>query len=99
MNNGRITSMTRKEMASAESLTDWDRLQREAQTDDAPSEDDPEDGFDWSVAVVIQRPLKEPVSIRLDDDVLSFFKAGGKGYQSRINAVLRSYMQAKTTAR
>ena len=31
-------------------------------------------------------------TIRLDDDVLAFFKAGGPGYQKRINAVLRSYM-------
>ena len=35
---------------------------------------------------------KTPISIRLDDDVLAFFKEGGAGYQKRINAVLRSYM-------
>jgi len=37
-------------------------------------------------------PSKTPISIRLDDDVLAFFKEGGAGYQKRINAVLRSYM-------
>ena len=38
---------------------------------------------------------KEPVSIRLDADVLEFFKRDGKGYQTRINTVLRSYMLAQ----
>jgi uncharacterized protein (DUF4415 family) len=37
---------------------------------------------------------KAAISIRLDTDVLAFFKAGGAGYQSRINAVLRSYMKS-----
>lgn len=37
---------------------------------------------------------KAPVSIRLDRDVLDFFKATGRGYQTRINAVLRSYVEA-----
>jgi uncharacterized protein (DUF4415 family) len=34
------------------------------------------------------------VSIRLDADILEFFKAQGRGYQTRINAVLREYMRA-----
>ncbi len=37
---------------------------------------------------------KRAVSIRLDEDVLAYFKKGGKGYQTRINAVLRTYMEA-----
>ena len=44
--------------------------------------------------LVIPEP-KKPVSIRLDADVLEFFKAQGKGYQTRINAVLRAYMEAQ----
>jgi uncharacterized protein (DUF4415 family) len=38
------------------------------------------------------RPVKKAVQIRLDADVLAWFKAYGKGYQSRINAVLREVM-------
>ena len=38
---------------------------------------------------------KKMISLRLDVDVLAFFQDGGKGYQTRINAVLRSYMKAK----
>jgi uncharacterized protein (DUF4415 family) len=37
---------------------------------------------------------KLPLTVRLDEDVLLWFRAQGKGYQTRINAVLRSYMQA-----
>jgi uncharacterized protein (DUF4415 family) len=38
------------------------------------------------------KPVKKAVQIRLDADVLAWFKAYGKGYQSRINAVLREVM-------
>ena len=37
---------------------------------------------------------KEPVTLRLDHDVLAWFRTLGRGYQTRINAVLRSYVQA-----
>jgi uncharacterized protein (DUF4415 family) len=37
---------------------------------------------------------KQPISIRVDDDVLAWFKAKGKGHLSRMNAVLRAYMLA-----
>jgi uncharacterized protein (DUF4415 family) len=36
---------------------------------------------------------KEPVSLRLDKDLLAWFKRQGRGYQTRINAVLRLYAQ------
>ncbi|AZU05334.1 hypothetical protein X907_2826 [Glycocaulis alkaliphilus] len=38
---------------------------------------------------------KQQVTVRLDKDVLAFFKKGGRGYQTRINAVLRAFMEAK----
>ena len=37
---------------------------------------------------------KQQVTLRLDRDVLAFFKKTGKGYQTRLNAVLRTYMEA-----
>ena len=40
-------------------------------------------------------PRKEAISIKLDGDVLAFFRKQGRGYQTRINAVLRRYMQAQ----
>ncbi len=48
---------------------------------------------DWTARVDEPRG-KRAVSIRLDEDVIDFFKKGGKGYQTRINAVLRTYMEA-----
>jgi uncharacterized protein (DUF4415 family) len=51
--------------------------------------------FNWSDAVLVIPPKKKAISIRVDEDVLDYFKTDGAGYQRRINAVLRSYMQQK----
>ena len=40
-------------------------------------------------------PAKKPISIKLDEDVLDYFKGEGTRYQTHINAVLRAYMQAQ----
>lgn len=40
-------------------------------------------------------PAKKPISIKLDEDVLDYFKGQGTRYQTHINAVLRAYMQAQ----
>jgi uncharacterized protein (DUF4415 family) len=52
----------------------------------------PADFFD-SASIVHPNP-KQPISLRVDEDVLKWFKAQGPRYQSRINAVLRAYMAA-----
>jgi uncharacterized protein (DUF4415 family) len=54
---------------------------------------------DWSQAVLVLPPKKKAISIRVDEDVLDYFKNEGTGYQRRINAVLRSYMQQKRKKR
>lgn len=41
---------------------------------------------------------KVPISIRLDPEVIDFFKRGGPGYQSRIGAVLLAYVRSKKRA-
>ena len=53
---------------------------------------------DWSKAVVgkFYRPIKKPLTIRLDADVLAWLKGQGKGYQTRINALLRISMERDT---
>jgi len=48
--------------------------------------------IDWSKAVIVTPAKKAAISIRVDEDVLDFFKAGGAGYQSRMNAVLRHFV-------
>jgi uncharacterized protein (DUF4415 family) len=51
--------------------------------------------LDWSKAVVgkFYRPIKKPLTIRLDADVLDWLKGQGRGYQTRINALLRGSME------
>ena len=51
--------------------------------------------LDWSKAVVgrFYRPIKKPLTIRLDADVLAWLRGQGRGYQTRINALLRRAME------
>jgi len=72
-------------------LTDEDIAKAVANDPDAVPLD-----IDWSDAVLVMPVRKKAISIRVDEDVLDFFKQGGEGYQGRINAVLRSYMQQKS---
>jgi uncharacterized protein (DUF4415 family) len=51
--------------------------------------------IDWSKAVLVIPPKKKAISIRVDEDVLDYFRKQGAGYQRRMNAVLRSYVQQK----
>ena len=50
-------------------------------------------GIDWSEAELVLPESKQAISIRLDKDIIPFFKHKGPGYQTKINAVLRSYVQ------
>jgi uncharacterized protein (DUF4415 family) len=52
---------------------------------------------DWSRAVVgkFYRPIKKSLTIRLDADVLAWLKTQGKGYQTRINNLLREAMEGR----
>jgi len=45
------------------------------------------------------RPIKKPVTLRLDADVLAWFKKSGRGYQTRINRALRKLMKDETSER
>ena len=47
----------------------------------------------WDNAKIRWPRNKKVISIRLDEDILAFFQSQGKGYQSKINAVLRSYVE------
>ncbi|MEM6612544.1 MAG: BrnA antitoxin family protein [Cyanobacteria bacterium P01_C01_bin.72] len=46
-------------------------------------------------AVVIQPDTTQPVTLRVKQSVLEYSKTGGKGYQTRINAVLESYVETQ----
>ena len=84
------------------SETDWARL--DGLTDEeieASIADDPDwsEDWNWGEAVLVIPPKKKAISIRVDEDVLDYFKTQGAGYQRRMNAVLRSYMQQKRKKR
>ena len=49
----------------------------------------------WKKAKLIMPASKQAISLRVDDDVLQWFKGQGRGYQSLMNAVLKSYVEAK----
>lgn len=77
------------------SQTDWKRLEKMQDTEidlsEAPELDD-----DFFARAEICIPSKQSVTMRLDSDVLDWFKTQGKGYQTRINRLLRSYMETHT---
>jgi uncharacterized protein (DUF4415 family) len=80
------------------SETNWEKLRKLTDAEiDASIKGDPDwsDEFDWSEAVLVIPPKKKAISIRVDEDVLDYFKHEGAGYQRRINSVLRSYVEQK----
>ncbi len=58
----------------------------------------PTDAEFWKTATVVMPRPKLAVSLRLDPEVVEWFKSRGRGYQSRMNAVLRSFMNAHKDA-
>ncbi|MBI1874289.1 MAG: BrnA antitoxin family protein [Acidobacteria bacterium] len=52
----------------------------------------------WDQATVVEPAMKRPISLRVDADVLDWFRTQGPRYQSRMNAVLRSYMTQRRHA-
>ena len=106
MNGERTTRMSEEEvknrLAAGEDRTDYERLGRltdeeiEQAIRDDPRRAPPLDA-EWFRTAQFVAPggAKEKISIRIDEDVLAFFRAGGRGYQSRINDVLRAYVLAR----
>lgn len=87
------------EPTSNKSQTDWERL--DAMTDeDIDLSDCPEITPELFAKAVVRRGLpsaknKAQVTLRIDSDVLDWFKAQGHGYQTQINTLLRAYMEAQ----
>ena len=87
-----------RESISKDSLTDWERLDK--MTDEEIDLSDlPEITPEMFATAVVRRglkpaPPKQQITIRIDDDVLTWFRAQGAGYQTRINTLLRAYMEA-----
>ena len=79
-----LTAEERAALAAVATMPD-----DEIDTSDAP------EVTDWTGAVRggLYRPVKRLTSLRLDADLLEWFKRGGEGYQTRINAALREYVE------
>ena len=76
--------------ARVDALTDEDIQKAIASDPDAAPELDDE----WFRNAVLDVPAKVAMSIRVDDDVMGWFRSHGKGWQTRMNAVLRAYAKA-----
>ena len=98
--NERIVRYTADELAAmrqrGEGQTDWARVDAMTEEELEASIDHEEEGeFDWSTIHVGIPGPKQQLTVRFDADVIDWFKAQGAGYQTRMNAVLRSYVDAQ----
>lgn len=82
--------------------TDWAKVRATSEEAlEASIEADPEDihdPIDWTQAVKGLPARKEAVKLRIDADVLNWFRATGKGYQTRMNSVLRTFVESRKGA-
>ena len=75
--------LTRQELAAVEDK-------------DIDFSDIPEMGDDfWDKAKIVHPHPKKQLTVRFDEDVVDWFKSQGRGYQTRMNAVLRSYYETQ----
>jgi uncharacterized protein (DUF4415 family) len=84
--------------ANGQTHSDW----KAAAQKPIPNGDDPDDALapvDWATTELPMPRRKEHTNLRIDADVLAFFRDQGPGYQTRINAVLRSYVEQTSRSR
>lgn len=87
-----LSEERRKELAKLDALpTD------QIDTSDIPELSDEQ--WDDAVRGRFYRPIKQQITARVDADVLAWLKAGGQGYQTRMNAILRRAMMAELDRR
>ena len=101
MSKERITRVTLAQARKMKSQTDWKRVRALTDEDiDRAIADDPDAApelteEEWARARVVWPQGKAPVTLRLDKDIIAWFKLHGRGYQTRINAVLRAFVDAQ----
>jgi len=76
------------------SRTDLEKLHREGDSDIDYSDVPATTKEFWADAEEFMPSHKVHVSMRLDDEIIDFFKKSGRGYQSKINAVLKAYIRS-----
>jgi len=93
MKEKNLTRISLEEARKNKGETDWDKVRTHGDYK-GPQEFE----VDWSRTELVTREAKKLISLRVDPDILEFFKSEGKGYQTRINSVLRAYMKAMKRA-
>ena len=84
----------RRKNSTKDSRTDWGKLEKKPDTS-IDTSDIPELDEEFFREANVRLPKgKQLVSLRIDGDVLDWFRRQGKGYQTRINAILRAYFRA-----
>jgi uncharacterized protein (DUF4415 family) len=98
MSESNIVRRSRKQLrrgetdwAAVEALTDEDIDKAIAEDPDASPILDEE----WFKGAVLTIPTKMATSMRIDGDVIEWFRSQGKGWQTKMNAVLRAYVRAQ----
>jgi uncharacterized protein (DUF4415 family) len=91
---GRITRTTSRSQTKGK--TDFKRLRRMRDADIDDSDIPKLDKSFWTAAKLTLPEPKDRLTIRVDHDVVAWLKKAGSGYQTRINAILRSYMKAQS---
>ena len=93
----------KKNSTSKQSETDWQRLDN-MKDEDIDFSDIPRLTPEFFVNGIVRKnfkviPKKHQLTLRIDQDVIAFFKEEGRGYQTKINQLLRAYMEAHKAAR
>lgn len=101
MKTKRITRVSLAASRRRRGETDWARVDRltDAQIRRAAARDPDArltDRAFWKGARLVKREAKSQVTLRLDRNVLDWFRRQGSGYQTRINAVLRTFVDAQS---
>jgi uncharacterized protein (DUF4415 family) len=96
---GKIVRYTSEELKKRKSQSDWERAARMTDEEiEAADRADPDlagMGDDWMDQAELVTPPRKGIYAKFDEDVIAYYKSlGGRGYQARMNAVLRAYMES-----
>jgi uncharacterized protein (DUF4415 family) len=86
-------------IARGEDRTDWAKTRavtgKKLEASIRADADDVQGDPDWTQAMMGVPAPKDHINIRIDHDVLQWFKANGRGYQTLMNNVLRAFVQSR----
>lgn len=98
MSENNSKGRTLEDVREMESRTDWERLRQMTEEEiERAAREDPDSPLldeEWfrTARLVVPSGEKKRITIRLDENVVDYFKRQGAGYQTRINDVLKAYV-------